>query len=246
MPGFFSLTVGRLQRYLSLREKEDKRGDEYIPALRYDWLTPLYDPLIRWTLRESTFKRQLMKQAGIERGHRVLDLGCGTGTLALLIKSHHPKADVFGLDADPKVLEVARAKAVKARLNVRFDHGMAFDLPYADASFDRVISSLLFHHLARENKERTLREISRVLRPKGMLHVADWGKAQNILMRVAFLLVQMLDGFTTTADNVRGLLPEFIRAAGFKSVQQSVQYITIVGTLSLYEARKPAWQPNKK
>jgi ubiquinone/menaquinone biosynthesis C-methylase UbiE len=116
---------------------------------------------------------------------------------------------------------------------------MAFDLPYADASFDRVISSLLFHHLARENKERTLREISRVLRPKGMLHVADWGKAQNLPMRVAFLLVQMLDGFTTTADNVRGLLPELIRAAGFESVQESVRYITIVGTLSLYEARKP-------
>lgn len=136
-----------------------KNRHEYIPALKYHWLTPLYDPMIRWTLRESTFKRHLLKQAGIERGHQVLDLGCGTGTLALLIKSHHPKADVFGLDADPKVLEVARAKAVKAGLNVRFDHGMAFELPYPDASFHRVISSLLFHHLARENKERTLKEI---------------------------------------------------------------------------------------
>jgi ubiquinone/menaquinone biosynthesis C-methylase UbiE len=238
--------AGRLLQVIGLREKQEKKTAEYIPALRYHWLTTCYDPLIRWTLRESTFKRQLMKQAGIERGHQVLDLGCGTGTLALLIKSYHPKADVFGLDADPKVLEVARVKAAKAGLNVRFDHGMAFDLPYPDACFDRVVSSLLFHHLTRGNKERTLREVFRVLRPERQLHVADWGKAQNILMRVAFLLVQMLDGFTTTADNVRGLLPEFIRAAGFKSVQQSVQYITIVGTLSLYEARKPAWQPNKK
>ena len=216
-----------------------KNRNEYIPALKYDWLTPLYDPLVRWTLRESTFKRHLLKQAGIERGYQVLDLGCGTGTLTLLIKSHYPKAEVFGLDADPKVLAVARAKAAKAGLIVRLDHGMAFELPYPDASFDRVISSLLFHHLTRENKERTLKEIFRVLRQGGELHVADWGKARNWPMRVAFLLVQMLDGFETTADNVNGLLPEMFRSAGFEEVQETIRYMTIVGTLSLYVARKP-------
>lgn len=184
----------------------NKNHGGYIPALRYHWLTTFYDPLLRWTLRESAFKSQLAKQARVEKGHRVLDLGCGTGTLAILIKSHHPAAEVLGLDADPKVLEVARAKAVRARLNVRFDQGMAFELPYPDASFDRVISSLLFHHLTRQNKEQTLKEVFRVLRLGGELHVADWGKAQNSLMRIAFLLVQVLDGFKTTVDNVAGLL----------------------------------------
>jgi ubiquinone/menaquinone biosynthesis C-methylase UbiE len=216
-----------------------KNRDEYIPALKYDWLTPLYDPLVRCTLRESTFKRHLVKQAGIERGHRVLDLGCGTGTLTLLIKSHHPKATVVGLDADPRVLEVARAKAAKAGLSIRLDRGMAFEPPYSHGSFDRVISSLMFHHLTRENKVRTLREAFRVLRPRGELHVADWGKAQNLPMRVAFLLVQMLDGFETTADNVSGVLPELFRMAGFMEVEESARYMTIVGTLSLYGARKP-------
>jgi len=215
-----------------------KTRDEYIPALKYDWLTPLYDPLVRSTLRESTFKRRLVKQAGIDRGHRVLDLGCGTGTLTLLIKSHHPKANVFGLDADPRVLEVARAKAAKAGLSIRLDRGMAFELPYSHGSFDRVISSLMFHHLTRENKERTLREVFRVLRPRGELHVADWGKAQNWPMRVAFLLVQILDGFETTADNISGQLPELFRMAGFMEVEESARYMTIVGTLSLYRARK--------
>jgi len=216
-----------------------KNHHEYIPALRYDWLTPIYDPLIRWTLRESTFKRQLVKQAGIERGHGVLDLGCGTGTLTLLIKSYYPRAEVVGLDGDPNVLEAARTKAARARLKVRFDHGMAFEPPYPDAFFDRVISSLMFHHLTRENKERTLREVFRLLRPGGELHVADWGKARHWPMRVAFLLVQMLDGFETTADNVNGLLPEVFRSAGFEEVQETIRYMTIVGTLSLYRARKP-------
>jgi SAM-dependent methyltransferase len=117
---------------------------------------------------------------------------------------------------------------------------MAFELPYPDASFDRVISSLLFHHLTREKKERTLKEIFRVLRQGGELHVADWGKAQNKLMRTAFLLVQMLDGFETTVDNVSGLLPELFRSAGFEDIQEPTRYMTIVGTLSLYRARKPA------
>jgi len=222
-----------------------KNSQQYIPALKYDWLTPLYDPLMRWPLRESTFKRYLVKQAGIERGHRVLDLGCGTGTLTLVIKSYHPKADVFGLDADPEVLRVARAKAAKAGLKVRLAHGMAFELPYPDASFDRVIATLLFHHLTRDNKERTLKEIFRVLRRGGELHVADWGKAQNKLMRTAFLLVQMLDGFETTADNVSGLLPELFRAAGFEEVQETARYMTVVGTLSLHSARKPRWQNSR-
>ena len=201
-------------------------------------MTSLYDPLIGWTLRESAFKNHLVKQACIEKGHRVLDLGCGTGTLTLLIKSHHPKAGVIGLDADPKVLEIARAKATKAGLNVTLDHGMAFELPYRDASFDRVLSSLLFHHLTRENKARALKEAFRVLRPGGELHVADWGRAHNSLMRMAFLLVQMLDGFESTRDNVAGLLPGLFQAAGFEDVQESARYITIVGTLSLFRARK--------
>ena len=217
----------------------DKNRTEYIPALKYAWLSPLYDPLLRWTMRESTFKSRLVEQARIEKDHRVLDLGCGTATLTLLSKRDHPGANVIGLDGDSKVLAIARAKAAKAGLDVTLDHGMAFELPYPDDSFDRVFSSLLFHHLTREIKDRTLREVFRVLRPGGELHVADWGKPQNWLMRMAFLFVQMLDGFSTTVDNVSGLLPELFRAAGFEEVQETAQYATIVGTLSLYKARKP-------
>ena len=146
---------------------------------------------------------------------------------------------MVGLDGDAKVLEIAKAKVAKSGLGVTLDYGMAFELPYPDDSFDRVLSSLLFHHLTRENKLRTLREVIRVLRPSGELHVADWGKPQNRLMRVAFLSVQMLDGFKTTADNVNGLLPELFSSAGFEVAQELAQYMTISGTLSLYKARKP-------
>jgi len=97
---------------------------------------------------------------------------------------------------------------------------------------------LLFHHLIRNDKGRTMREAWRVLRPGGELHIADWGKPQNGVMRAAFLLVQLLDGFETTRDNVNGLLPEFFLEAGFENVRQTGSYLTVFGTLCLYGARK--------
>lgn len=215
-----------------------RNQNEYIPALGYGWLTSLYDPLLRLALRESTFKPQLVRQARIEPGHRVLDLGCGTGTLTLLLKTTHPDAEVVGLDGDPKVLEIAKAKAAKASVEVRLDHGMAFDLPYSDSSFDCVLSSLLLHHLTQENKVRSLKEAVRVLRPGGELHVADWGKPRNAFMRMAFVLVQVLDSFETTDDNVKDKLPILFADAGFVQVQEMACYATIFGDLYLYEARK--------
>lgn len=216
----------------------DKGRDVYVPAIKYRSLTFLYDIVMRWALRESTFKRRLVEQARIERGHRVLDVGCGTGTLMLLINRLQPEAEVVGLDGDPRILKIARAKAARAGFAVALDHGMSFALPYADKSFDRVFSSLLFHHLTRENKLRTLAEVFRVLRPGGELHVADWGKAQNWLMHQAYRFVQMVDGIETTADHAQGALAELIRSAGFEDVRESARYMTVAGTLALYRARK--------
>ena len=90
------------------------------------WLTPLYDPLLRWVMREEQFKRHLIRQAQFAPGQRVLDLGCGTTTLTILIKQIHPGAMVVGLDGDPKVLEISRAKARRARVEIVLDEGMDY------------------------------------------------------------------------------------------------------------------------
>ncbi len=214
--------------------------NEYIPALKYDRLTAFYDPLIRWALRENTFKRRLIEQAGIQPGQRVLDLGCGTATLTMLVKRSQPASDVTGLDGDPNILKIAGAKIAQSELDIRLDCGVSFDLPYASESFDRVLSSLMLHHLTRANRVRTLLEVLRVLRPDGEMHIADWGKPQNGWMRAAFYLVQNLDGFETTADSVKGLLPASMHEAGFEDVRQTDQFATVLGTLCLYRARKPS------
>jgi len=101
----------------------------YIPAATYDWLLPLYDVFGKLFGSEAAH-RQLVDQVDIEPGHRVLDIGCGTGNLTLLVKHLHPNAEVVGLDPDPKALARARRKAVERGSAVRFDRGFADELPY--------------------------------------------------------------------------------------------------------------------
>src|SRR4051794_23071322 len=110
----------------------------YVPAMRFDFLTRFYDPVVRLTSREKAFKTRLLDQASITSGMDVLDLGCGTGTLALMIAERERGARVHGIDGDPSVLERAKGKAAAMGLEVGFDHGFSYDLPYADGSFDRV------------------------------------------------------------------------------------------------------------
>ena len=105
----------------------------------------------------------------------MLDLGSGSGTLAVWAKQATPGVRIRGLDGDPAIIAQAVRKAARAGVEIPFDEGLSYDLPYEDASFDRVLSSLFFHHLVLRDKERTIAEIARVLRPGGELHVADWG-----------------------------------------------------------------------
>ncbi len=185
--------------------------------------------------KESTFKRCLVDQAGIEKKSRVLDIGCGTATLTILIKKVHPEADVTGLDGDPEILKMAKTKIINAGLDIKLDPGMAFELSYDNSSFDRVVSSLVFHHLTRENKVRTIKEIFRVLSPGGELHLADFGKPHNALMYLISLVFRHLE---ETKENIDGLLPGMFQEAGFEQVEETARFMTVFGTLSLYRARK--------
>lgn len=215
-------------------------GSKYVPALGFHWLTPYYDAVIGTTTRERSFKQALIKQARFEPGQRVLDLASGTGTLAIWIKQHQPQANITGVDGDPAVLAVASRKAQKAVVSVQFDHALSYGLPYPAAHFDRVVSSLFFHHLSWEDKERTAQELYRVLKPGAELHVADWGRATNTLMRGLFLSIQLLDGFENTQDNVSGKLIELFEKVGFAEVSQRQTFSTIYGTMALYSGVKPS------
>jgi ubiquinone/menaquinone biosynthesis C-methylase UbiE len=219
-----------------MRHSHDSK---YVPALGFHWLTPCYDAVVSATTRELRFKHALIRQANIEAGQRVLDLACGTGTLAIWLKQACPGAQVVGVDGDSAVLARADRKARQAGVSLQFDEALAYALPYPPACFERVLSSLFFHHLCWADKQRTAQEIFRVLRPGGQLHVADWGKPGNGAMRGLFLAIQLLDGFANTQDNVAGRLIELFENAGFVEVSQRQSFSTLFGTMALYSARKP-------
>jgi ubiquinone/menaquinone biosynthesis C-methylase UbiE len=212
---------------------------EYLRALRFPALTRVYDPVIRTTTREGRFKPQLVEQAAPAAGQRVLDLGCGTGTLAIQVKQRQPGAEVAGLDADPEMLDQARRKARGAGVELELTEGFSTELPYPDQSFDLVLSTLFFHHLDPGPKRQTVREIARVLRPGGELHVADWGRPSDPVMALAFLGLRAFDGFDNTRDNYRGALPEIFEEFGLDQAEQTGRLRTLYGTLALYRAKRP-------
>lgn len=207
----------------------------YIPALSFKWLTPLYDPLLKWGMREETFKRSLIERAGVQAGERVLDLGCGTGTLTMMLKRTSPKAHVTGLDGDPQILSIAREKAQRADLAITWDTGYAFDLHYPDNSFDVVVSSLVIHHLITADKGCAFREVHRVLRPGGQFHIVDFGKPFSPLTRLQAAFMKHLE---EAADNFAGRIAPMLQEAGFESVSETGKFTTIFGPVWFYRSTK--------
>ena len=146
---------------------------EFFPAAGRDVFLPLYDPIVS-LLGFDSARCELISRANIEPGHRVLDIGCGTGTLVVKLQRQHGVAQVVGLDPDPSALRRARLKAVRAAVSVQLDQGFANELPYKRESFDRVFSSFMFHHLNKEERENMLREVLRVLKRGGSFHLVDF------------------------------------------------------------------------
>jgi ubiquinone/menaquinone biosynthesis C-methylase UbiE len=208
----------------------------FVPAAGRRALTGLYDPVSRLTMREGAWRPALVARAATGRPDGVLDLGCGTGALSVPLAEAGLR--VIGVDGDPDVLARARARAQAAGVELELREGLADALPLPDGHVDRVVCSLVLHHLDPPAKARALAEARRVLRPRGRLLVADWGRPADPLMRLAFLALQTLDGFANTRDHVAGRLPGAIAAAGFSSVRTVDRLRTAWGSLELLEAAR--------
>lgn len=208
-------------------------------ALRFRFLTPWYDRLVAWTVRDAEMKASLLMHAKVAPGERVLDVGCGTGTLLLQLASHVREARLAGVDADPEMLRQAEAKAAAAGIGMELTPAWADALPFGDGAFDVVLSSLFFHHLQPPDKQQSLREIWRVLRPGGRVLIADFGRSASWLGRGSFQLIRLLDGYSNTLDHAQGRLPEFIAGAGFVDVSTLENLGVPVGRIGLYRGTRP-------
>jgi ubiquinone/menaquinone biosynthesis C-methylase UbiE len=212
----------------------------FIPALRFDRLTPLFDPVVALTARERAVKSEVIRLAGLQEDDAVLDIGCGTGTLAIAAASSGAAGDVVGLDADSAILRRARAKASAAGAEVRFDEAFSNQMPYEDARFDVLLSTFFFHHLRDVDKRSTIAEALRVLKPAGRLVIGDVGRPQGPLMRLAVAAtVQLFDGREATSANVAGRLPQLLQEGGFAGVSVRERLRTPIGTIEILVGERP-------
>lgn len=183
---------------------------DYLPAARHDALLPAYDLLARLLGLNGVYRR-LIAQAEIADGHRVLEIGCGTGNLTVRTKRDHPSAVIIGSDPDPRALSRAQRKAVSLS-GIRFERAYAQRLPYSDGEFDRVLSSMMLHHLDEDAKTAAADEIFRVLRSGGRLHLVD------------------------IAGSGGEAIPRLLRTAGFDCTEVASQRHRVLGQLTYWQA----------
>jgi ubiquinone/menaquinone biosynthesis C-methylase UbiE len=219
----------------SLEETMEGSHRTYLPAAGYDWALPLYDVIVKLFGFDSA-RKVLIDQATLRPGHRVLDIGCGTGTLVTLIKRLQPEVDVVGIDPDPKALARAKRKAAATAVSIQFEQGFSDELPYPEASFDRIFSSFMFHHLQSGEKEKTLREVSRVLKPGGFLHLLDFGGPES---RKDSFLAHLLHSSHLMKDNFDGRIISLLRQAGLSDPMVVGHRVMLFGTIAYYRASAP-------
>lgn len=205
----------------------------FLPAAGHRLLTPVYDVLSKLA-GTTVVHARLVDLARLEPGHRVLDLGCGPGAVALRVADQHPEASVIGMDPDPDVLGRARGKAERAGLGVVFQPGFAEDLPFDDDSFDRVVSSLAFHHIDGARQLEAAAEVRRVLRPDGLAVIADIQPEQH----TAHGLLGTLLGRTGAVPEVPGVdIAGLLGQAGFEKIEAiGHEELRIVGTVRFVRA----------
>jgi ubiquinone/menaquinone biosynthesis C-methylase UbiE len=172
----------------------------------YDLVTPA---------EKSRFRRKQIKLSGIHEGERVLDVGCGTGSLSILSRiAVGEKGTAAGIDIAPNMISTARRKAERAGLPIDFRVASVDKLPYPDASFDVVTSTMMFHHLPVRIKEKGLREIHRVLKADGRFFLCDFLTPHPLTAPLTLFLFLWIP---STRYQLFGRLPRLIRECGFAS-----------------------------
>lgn len=206
----------------------------FIPAAGHDLALPFYDPITK-ALGIDQARETLIDQADLRAGLRVLDMGCGTGSLILAIARRHPDIRLVGLDPDPRALARCSTKAERTGVRAEFVRGFADATPLAAHSFDRVVTSFMFHHLSATEKRAMLREARRLLKPGGSIHLLDFAHKQGWLAQARLPFFHG-DGMRADRDGAIVLLLE---EAEFIHAQEVGRRTSFFQTMAYYSASLP-------
>lgn len=208
--------------------------DKFIPALKYHFLTPFYDIIIKLLVPENRIRKQIINTYELNGKEFVLDFGCGTGTFIVMLKKTYPNLNVVGIDVDDKIIEIAKKKFKQNNLQIpAYKH--LINIPN---ELDIIYSSWVFHHLTTHEKLNSFKEIHEKLKEKGTFILADWEKPHNFLMKIAFFILQVFDNFTTTSDHKNGKIQAILKEAGFKNIVIKRIIPTPLGSLYIWQMSK--------
>lgn len=213
---------------------------DFVPALGKSGSLERYDAAIALMTREKRWRGDLLTLVAPEPGNRIVDIGCGTGTLAIALKGAEPESEILAVDPDPAVLEIAQTKARTAGADIHWFEAMGDELDGIAAlqGCDKIVSSLVFHQCPMEIKQAIAAQMHRLLRPGGQLFIADYGEQRSPLMRMLFRQIQWLDGVEYTEPNARGCMPDTLASAGFDAVEEAKIIATPTGSISIYRAER--------
>lgn len=214
-------------------------GEAPRTALRVDALAWAYEPIAMRICRARAWRPAVVAAATAPPAERILDLGCGPGTLCRMLAEAGTAGTIVGVEPDPVMLDRARRAGGATVRYVRADATALPATPPFDVPFDVCVSTLMFHHLLPAQKRAALGEALRVLVPGGRLVVADWGPPRTRAGRVAFAITQVFDGVATTRDHADGGFEALLAESGVVDLAERGHWPTAVGTLRLYTARKP-------
>jgi len=173
-----------------------------------------YDVLSGWFLRRT--HGTVVNLASPIEGERVLDVGCGTGSLTLTLKtSLGARGSVHGIDASPEMINMAQHKALKAGIEAEFRVGLAQTLPFTDNTFDLVVSQLAIHYLPGDLKVRAFGEMYRVLKPEGRCVIVDFEPPEAIPWRY---LARLFHGHVMMQTDVWHYR-EMMEGVGFNEIE---------------------------
>lgn len=214
---------------------------DFTPALGRASLTRGYDHAICLLTREQTWRRAMLRQVGPKAGETILDVGCGTGTFAIMLKRVAPDARVVGLDPDRQVLAMAAEKAEQAGVAIEWRRGFAHDAATVAGRVDKAVSSLVFHQVPLDGKREGVAAMFAAVRPGGEVHIADYARQRSRLMRTLFRsTVQMIDGVPDTQPNADGALEAILASYDAAAAVPIMVIPTFTGAISLFRGSKTA------